>query len=215
MDFFPIVVGILAALLTLLVLSRLASSRRRPPVLPGASQVFPLDDVTQLHEEARDLLKHQLTLGEAVKVVIRGPWDQAIIATERRLFIFKRGWMGGAFLGRKMTSWDYRTITGISMETTALGGIVAVEIPGGSAGADRGYFSGSNPSNTLPITRESYDTAAKGVAEIRRLISEHQSGGRAIQGSLAQEMERLARLHERGQLTDDEFATMKRRLMSF
>lgn len=220
----PIVGGLLAGGLVLLIFargkSRLAQANasqgfQAPSSPKDAAVLAPIapNDSASLHPDAQALLAQQLMPGETVRLIIQGPSDQALIATEQRLFIYKRGSVAGAWFGQKMGSWDYRNITGIEMEKGLMGGAIIVQVPGAPA-VDRGYFSAFDLPNGLPVVNSAYDAAARGVAELRRLIAQHQSAGGNPQGGLGQEIERLASLHERGQITDEEFTTMKRRLLA-
>lgn len=54
--------------------------------------------------------------GERVEVVVRGVHGQLMIGTDRRVFVYKKGFTAGALLGKKVASWDYRNISGIQMD---------------------------------------------------------------------------------------------------
>jgi hypothetical protein len=54
-----------------------------------------LDDRAQLHKDANELLDENLAPDEAVQVIIRGNFNSAMIATNRRVFVFKKGIQSG------------------------------------------------------------------------------------------------------------------------
>jgi len=89
-----------------------------------------MDNRNMLHNEANKLLDQNLGAGELVQVIILGLWDSAIIGTKNRAFIFKKGMMGGVMFGSKLTSWDYRNLTGVQLETGPMSGFVSLQGPG-------------------------------------------------------------------------------------
>ena len=65
-------------------------------------------DLGLLHRKARAALEASLDPGETIEVIIRGPSAQAIIGTERRAFVYKKGILAGATFGSEITNWTYR-----------------------------------------------------------------------------------------------------------
>jgi hypothetical protein len=63
------------------------------PPTPPAQPPSPLD---KLHRTAKEALEQNLAPGEKVEVVIIGMSPRAIVGTERRAFVFKKGWLAGA-----------------------------------------------------------------------------------------------------------------------
>ena len=162
-------------------------------------------------------------------VIIAGPSNQAIIGTDRRLFVYKKGFMAGATFGAELTSWDYRNLVGIQIHTGMVSGAVVVQAPGQSGTRTNVWKQGdSDPykaPNAIPISRP-WKPAQEGVARLRQLIdgahnpsqqpvhpqgSLPAAGGEV--GSLADEINRLADLHASGALTDEEFTQFKARLL--
>jgi hypothetical protein len=178
-----------------------------------------------LHSLAIEAVEQTLAADEQVRLVIHGESNQAIIATDRRALVFKKGFMAGASFGSELTSWSYRSLTGVQIHTGMLSGAVVLQGPGQS-GTRTSYWKGdeSDPHmapNAIPLTRP-FDGARKRVAQLGRLIDDaHRqdaspaaaaasSGG----NSVAEELRKLADLRSEGVLTDDEFATLKGKLLS-
>ena len=63
-----------------------------------------INDRTRLHRKANEVLDQNLAPGEQIEVVVTGPSNQAAIGTDRRVFIYKKGFMAGATFGSEMTS---------------------------------------------------------------------------------------------------------------
>src|SRR5690349_7045064 len=107
------------------------------------AKAWGLDDRAQLHKDTNKALDQNLAHGEPVHVIVRGSYDSALIATDRRIFVFKTGFMSGAAMAKKLSSWDYRNLTGIQIETGVVYGTVAVQAAGATAG-EPGVWSGKD-----------------------------------------------------------------------
>jgi len=186
------------------------------PTAPGLN--FP-----NVHRKARAALLQNLAADELVHAVIVGPSDQAIFGTERRAFIFKKGFMAGASFGSEMTSWDYRNLTGVQLHTGMLSGAVVLQGPGQS-GHSTSYWGKGNSDpykapNAIPVVRP-FPPIAAVVAVLRGLIdAAHKSAntvGAATIGperGLTDQLRELAELHRDGALDDAEFAIAKAKLI--
>lgn len=134
-----------------------------------------LADRGRLHKKANEALDQNLVPGETVEVVITGPSNQAVIGTNRRAFVYKKGFMAGASFGSELTSWDYRNLVGVQLHTGMMSGAVVLQAPGQS-GTSTSYWNtkDSDPykaPNAIPVVRP-WDQAQAGVARLRELIGE-------------------------------------------
>lgn len=68
-------------------------------------------------DEAVSDVRAQLGPDEVIRIVVQGGGAQFMVGTDRRVFVWKKGWLAGATFGQKLASWDYRNITGIHMNT--------------------------------------------------------------------------------------------------
>lgn len=183
--------------------------------------------VSRLHRKAISALNDNMVDGEQVKAVVTGAASQAIIGTDRRAFVFKKGLVAGASFGSEFTSWDYRNLVGVQIHTGMMSGAVILQAPGQS-GTRTSTWSLSNEDpykapNAIPIQRP-YDDAKRGAAELRQLISNsHQKqfelssvpvdfeSGLTV--SIADELSKLAELRSSGVLSEDEFSQLKSQLL--
>lgn len=183
------------------------------------AKTWALDDRAQLHKDANEALDQNLAPGEAVLVIIRGMYDSALIATARRVFIFKKGMFSGATLGKKLASWDYRNLSGVQIETGMISGAVALQ-GAGIAGGDLGkYRSGGNDPLHAPhavaTNREHFEQARLGVARLRELIAQAQTVAPADAApDVADQLRKLGELRDLGILTAAEFDAKKVQLLS-
>ena len=134
-------------------------------------------EFNRLHESAAKSVLQQISNDEQVRVVVVGDFLNYIIATEKRVFIYKRGWMGGLPFDERLTFWSYRNITGITMETGGFGCRVAIEAHGSNATAKYWSPAGSGvtpleSTNAIQIGNRTYyeKNARLAVAKIRELM---------------------------------------------
>ncbi len=123
-----------------------------------------------------------------------------MIATDRRVFVFKKGMFSGAMFGKKLASWDHATLNGIQLETGAISGVIALHAPG-IGSQDLSYWANGKDSpqsspHALALGRNHFDPARQGVAIIRELIADAHRPHSQTQGpqtqSVANELRELA-----------------------
>jgi len=181
-----------------------------------------LDLLKGLHRKALDALKENLVAGESVQVVIRGVSNQAIIGTDRRAFVFKKGMMAGAAFGSEMTSWAYRNLMGVQLHTGMMSGAVVLQGPG-QQGSKTSYWQNgdSDPHkapNAIPVVRP-FDDAKAGVSRFRQFIDAAHKPADQVGItpspvlSVADELTKLAELRNAGVLSGDEFTALKAKLL--
>lgn len=198
-------------------------------VWPEAKQGF-----GQLHRKAVAALEQNLAPDEAVGVVVVGPSNQAIIGTQRRAFVYKKGFMAGASFGAEMTEWNYRGITGVQLHTGMMSGAVIIQ-GSGQSGHKTSYWGqgDSDPykaPNAIPVVRP-FDVAQQAVSVLRKLIDDAQNGvapsapvvvqhaaappapAAADDRLIADQLRQLADMHAAGVLDQTEFAAAKARLL--
>src|SRR5271157_6268533 len=95
-----------------------------------AKPQYVIDDRNKLHKDANISLDRNLLFEEKVRVIIQGLSDSAIIGTDTRCFVYKRGEMGGVGLGGKLISWDYANLNGVQLEIGTRSGVVSLQGPG-------------------------------------------------------------------------------------
>jgi len=180
-------------------------------------------NLPHLHRKARQALIENLSSDEFVAVCILGPSDQAIFGTQRRAFIFKKGFLAGASFGAEMTSWDYRSLVGVQLHTGMMSGAVILQGPGQS-GTKTSYWSNGDSDpykapNAIPVVRP-FPPVARAVAELRRLMDAAQNSKTGDQlsssvtpASFVDELTKLAQLVASGALSSSEFDVAKARLL--
>ena len=137
--------------------------------------------------------------------------------------------MSGSLGGARVSSFYYRDITGIEYNSGLISGIVEILTASYDGSATKDYWKGTGKgrnadsndpwtlSNTLPLDKASYASAKSQFDKLRELIS--QSKGSAAAGtvvqekSLADEIEKLSDLLEKGLIDANEFKEAKKRIL--
>jgi hypothetical protein len=177
--------------------------------------------IEQLHERAEKLLAESLAPDEVVLAKLRGSKDtQCVAVTNERVVILKVGWMAGQTLGGKVTSFDYRNITSVEVRTSMMSGTFEVAA-GGVSGSERSTWkSGKQDAWKAPNVIPIHKSQAPKFQELAKLIRAQGATPAgpgptaAATPSLADELEKLAGLRDRGILTEDEFSDKKAQLLA-
>jgi Short C-terminal domain len=172
----------------------------------------------RLNDKARKAINAALEPGEQVVLAIVGESGSALVATERRVFVFKKGVTTGSMFGKQLNSWDFSNISGIEVKQGATTRAVVVQVPGVAPVTKFGRLaSGPNSvweaPNSIMATKVGVDEA---IGTLRRLIADRQRPlhAREPHGSdPIDQIKRLGELRDQGLLTEEEFQTKKRQLL--
>lgn len=145
-------------------------------------------------------VRHYLTATETVKAVGQGTWqkDHAIVVlTDERLCFFNKG-----LIGATLKEFTLDVVTSVTAKKGLAGETLVVTVAG----------------NAMSINRMMHgqgDSIAHEFRELRRTDrSEHSvTSPAASTRSGAEELASYASLHQQGVLTDEEFSTIKRRIL--
>jgi hypothetical protein len=180
--------------------------------------------VETLHPKAQEALRQNLADGEEVLAVVHGARKSAMIATDRRVFIFKTGLASGSTFGSKFASFDYRNISSVQLHTGAMTGSAVLDVAG-AAPVGSSYWGSKNndpwkAQNALPIVRP-WDGPKAQIARLRELIADwHERANPRTQAApntagdnVIDQIKQLGELRDQGILTPDEFDTKKAELL--
>lgn len=174
-------------------------------------------DINVLHPDAIKALQENLIPNEKIEVIIEGLGNSAMIATTHRVFVFKKGISSGLWFGYKLTSWDYKNLVGVELETGLITGFVALQGPGidGKNVSASLLGSGNNDvwklPSAIPIGQTQMEPARQTVAKLRQLISNYQNVGQPTSG--IGDLEKLAELRDKGIVTEEEFQAKKKQIL--
>lgn len=183
----------------------------------------PMADTSHLHGKAQQALNKELSTGETPLVVIIGASHQATIGTDRRVFVYKKGFMAGASFGSELTSFSYQHLTGVQVHTGMMTGAVILQGSGLLAISTSYWKTGDadpfKSPNAIPLSRP-FDEVQLRAAKLRGLIddvhrpeaSSAPSGSAAV--SVADEIRKLAEMRRDGLISETEFEQMKSHLLA-
>jgi hypothetical protein len=179
-----------------------------------------------ISQKARKHIEPHLAPDENVLIVLVGGSNQSLVALDNRLMIVKPGFMAGATLGAKVTSFPYRDISALEVNTHMLTAVVEVIAPGYDGRQPTSYWSrdkNQDPfklSNCVPTNKKGVQLWQPYLEKIRAKIAEAkhppaiaQPQSAPTQDGLVAELERLQSLKQSGALTDAEFEQAKARLL--
>ena len=186
--------------------------------------------VEVLNEKLKKLAEQNMSQDEDIKFCLVSPsgiggWSQAIVAVNDRLLVIKPGMAAGTTFGARVTSFYYRDITGIEVNTGLMQGVIEINTPSYQGTAQRDFWStgqNDNPfyiTNCLPISKRDLQDYKPYIDLLRTMIREgkqERGSPRPAQdsGTLVSELEKLASLRSSGVLSEDEFQQAKKRLLS-
>ena len=124
-----------------------------------------------LTKKLRRLAEQHMGEGESIEFCLRTSdpfWAQAIVALDDRLLIIKPGLMAGATFGARVTSFYYRDINGIEVNTGLLSGVIEINTPSYQGTEEKDFWSirdkNRDPyrvTNCLPISKLDLDECCK------------------------------------------------------
>ena len=154
-----------------------------------------------------------------------GQSGQALIGTDRRAFILKKGVTSGSMFSKQFNSWDYANISGIELKTGMASQAIVVQVPGVTPVTKVGQMAkGPNSAWEAPnaiMVQKNVDLTAT-TSLLRQLIAAHHQPVQqsAVQTPSApspadpiEQVKRLGELRDSGLLTNEEFEKKKRELL--
>lgn len=177
--------------------------------------------IMPLKGRGEKILAENLSSEEKVMVKLQGQFGQALVMTNKRLYIVKWGMQSGSTFGGKCIAYEYRNITAIEIRKHAVSRFVQILTP---ATQDRklSYWAGSDKPDSaiasdFAVTYEGKkDKLFQESVNLARRVMEkmHEGAHRNVssENSLDQ-IEKLAELKNKGILTEAEFTAKKRQLL--
>jgi hypothetical protein len=170
-----------------------------------------------LDKKAKPAVMGVLQSGEQAKLVIPGENGSALVATDRRVLVYKRGITSGSAFGKQLNSWEYAMVSGVEAKQAMTTKAIVLQISGAPPVTKFGRFDNGPQSvweapNAVMVKITNFDHA---VATLRQLIAEHRnppSPAQAIPDPVEQ-LQRWAALRDQGVLTEEEFQHQKRKLL--
>jgi len=198
-----------------------------PMVRTNSQKAFPKWLQKSIHDHKRP--------DEELLMLITEPYTNhqgALLVFEDRCMIVKGGFIGGFMAGslggERASTFYFSQISGIEYNSGLINGVLEILTPSYQGTANKDFWRGTTKSrnadsndpwtlsNCLPLTKDGFNSAREMIDELKRMIANfgrpsenHQS--RSV--DLASEIAKLSDLHEKGVLSDAEFAQAKAKLL--
>jgi hypothetical protein len=160
--------------------------------------------------------------GEQPLVIINGPSQQAVVGTDRRLFVYKSGNKAGAMWRRKVASWAYADVADIQLLAGEKSGSIWVQplvpdVHTGTYGA-AGHGSAQQAPNAISLASRPGPLIESRVEFLRSMVAEARGAGSGppqgeTSADIAEEIRSLGALREEGAITEEEFQAKKAQLL--
>jgi len=160
-----------------------------------------------------------ITANENVDVKLQPQAGQCIVVTDKRVMVIKAGMVGGAgFFGANCKSFYFNQITSVDLRLSVMGGHIQFTVAGSVDIKGKGLLYMPQSENAVVFTLD-YKERMKYVANlIRERVQASQNQSNIKQNtsgaSLVDQINDLAKLKEQGILSEEEFQTAKRKLLS-
>ena len=164
-------------------------------------------------------LRQTLASGERVHIQLRGAFTEALICTDTRVIILKGGWMTGQLFGTDTFQCPYANIAGAEVKFHLLTGYFELSA-GGMQNTPKSFWRTDNKvraANAPNCVSISGADQANKFRQACAFIMARLAGGRqpyAAADDAVATLERLAKLRDRGVLSEAEFRAMKARLLA-
>lgn len=185
--------------------------------------------IDALPNDLEKALSQVLAHGEEVTVKLKGAFKEALVCTDRRVIIVKKGFMTGQTFGSDAFQQPYRSIAGVQVKFNIMSGYVEVN-SGGMQNVSKSYWaqSGSaDPSKAPNCVSLNSKQQAERFRQAASYILERIDGAHAPQPASAEtsaapteqeavlaSITRLGELRDAGVLTEEEFSTKKAELLA-
>jgi hypothetical protein len=220
------------------------NSRIMPAHKPNKSSSKVAGGAEILRNGLKELVQPHISEDESIQFCLLsrdiGGWNQALVALTDRLLMIKPGSIAGTTFGPQVTSFYYRDITSIEVNTGLINGVIEINTPSYQGNGQKGFWAIKNEdkdpykaTNWIPIRKrylKEYKPyidmlrAMERAAKQRRVASSSLQSENSLRSELKylaslrasgvlSELEKLASVRATGVLTDEEFQRAKRRLL--
>jgi hypothetical protein len=168
--------------------------------------------VRPLPPQGEDLLRSNLENNENIRVKLSGVHGQALIITDKRIFILKWGYKTTGGSGGRCLVFSSEKITAIDFEENLNRGMVEILTPA-TQNAQKNWMTAMRSDNIVCFEND-LESFREAVKMGRSLIESHsKSDGIKAKSSDLSQIEELAKLKDKGILTNEEFEAKKKQIL--
>jgi len=157
--------------------------------------------------------------GDKILVKLQGSFGEALVITDKNLYVLKWGFMAGNFLGGRCMSFGHRNIVGLEIKKGWATGTFEVLTPA-TQNAQKSYWgTGSNNAirsdNVITFQSNKFNLFQEAVKIGRELINKsHSQNSQDSQNETNySELEKLAELRDKKIITQEEFEAKKKKIL--
>lgn len=168
-------------------------------------------------KKVRNYIKEGLSENEELIATLDGGMSDFLAVTDKKIVILKKGiasWATGG-MGLKTKSYRMNQITGIHVNKRLMTCDIEISAAGMNKKQSGGIFSSAESENIVQFTKGLYKEVMPLVNKINNLIdnSNNTTSSENIIGEPIEKLEKIAKLKEKGIITEDEFEEKKKDLM--
>ena len=178
--------------------------------------------IQNLGVRGEKMLQNNRSSAEEILVKLKGSFGEAFVITDRRLYLMKWGFKTGQTLGSRCVAFEFGNITGIEIKKNVMTGAVEILSPA-TQKTKIGYWGqGENSAvksdNVVTFQNTRFKHFQHAVNIARELIADYHNpddkrSSETDNSDYIAELERLAKLKEKGIVTEEEFAAKKKKLL--
>lgn len=197
-----------------------AIKQAEPQPEPTAAQAQGAELVMPLKGRGDKIVAENISSEENVLVKLQGDFGQALVMTNKRLYIVKWGFQTGSTFGGKCIAYEYKNISAIESRKHMTTRLLQVLTPATqdrnlSYWGERGKGNNAIESDSAITYPKKLDTQFQKAIEVARRVTEKAHAGTSNGSGLSdvEQLEKLAELKDKGVLTDEEFQAKKKQLL--
>lgn len=198
-----------AALVGLFLLEKLEKPKKQYSSSSGSL-------IEDLGLEGEKILAENLSETEEIRIKVKGSFGEALVITDKRLYVSKWGLMTGNMFGGRCNAFDFAHITSIELKKGLMTGTVEI-LTAATPNIKASYWTTqSNYSdNIIAFGAEKFEVFERAVKIGREAISENKtrSMGGGTKENYLDELEKLSQLKERGIIAEEEFNAKKKQIL--
>lgn len=178
--------------------------------------------VLPIKERGEKILKDNLAPDEKILAKVQGNFGQAIVLTNKRLYIVKWGFQTGSTFGGKCIAYEYKAITAIELRKHMTNRLIVVMTPATRDNSKLSYWGERGKSDNatesdyaITYSDKKLDSTFQAIINLAREIvnKAHNGDTAASSDDSIDKLERLAALKQKGVITEQEFQAKKKQLL--
>lgn len=172
--------------------------------------------IEDLGHRGEKILAENLSEGEEIKVKVKGSFGEALVITNKRLYVPKWGFMTGSTLGGRCNAFDFAHITSIELKKGLASGTVEI-LTAATHNIKANWWKTetAHSDNIVKFGADKFKVFEEAVRIGREAIREDraQGVGSGTKDSYLDELEKLSQLKEKGIITEEEFNAKKKQIL--